>query len=163
MISIIYFSKNGNTKALADIVASGAKKVEGTEVRIFSLDDVDYDYLQKSDAVIFGSPTYYANTCWQLKKWFDELSSHKVNLEGKIGGVFVSAQYVQGGADIAALTIIQHMIVKGMLVYSGGCALGKPYIHIAPVAINGNDKINNNMCDVFGKRIAQKAKELFAK
>jgi len=159
MISIIYFSENGSTKALADVVASGAKKVDGTDVRIFSLENIDYDYLQKSDAVIFGTPTYYANTCWQLKKWFDE--SKPYNLEGKIGGVFVTAQYVQGGADIAALTIIQHMMVKGMLVYSGGSALGKPYIHLAPVAINGNDETNESMCDVFGQRIAQKAKDIF--
>lgn len=163
MISIVYFSKSGNTKSLAEIVASGARKIGNTEVNIFSIDDVDYDCLQKSDAVIIGSPTYYANTCWQLKKWFDELSSHNVNLEGKIGGVFVTAQHIQGGADIAALTLIQHMMVKGMLVYSGGCAVGKPYIHLAPVAINGNDDFNVLLCDTFGQRVAQKADDLFSK
>ena len=160
MISIVYFSKDGNTKEMAEVVAAGARKIEGTEVKVFSLDNVDNDYLEKSDAVIFGTPTYYANTCWQLKKWFDEASC---NLEGKIGGVFATAHYIQGGADVANLTIAQHMMVKGMLVYSGGTASGKPYLHLGPVAINGNDEENNSMCDVFGQRIAQKAKDLFTK
>ena len=163
MISIVYFSENGNTKSLAEVVATGARKIENTKVNVFSIDDVDYDCLQKSDAVIIGSPTHYANTCWQLKKWIDELSSYNVNLEGKIGGVFVTAQYVQGGADIAALTLIQHLMVKGMLVYSGSCAMGKPYIHLAPVAINGNDEFNASLCDTFGQRVAQKAFDLFSK
>lgn len=160
MVSIIYFSKNGNTKALADIVANGAKSVNDTEVRVFSIDDIDYDYVSNSNTVIFGTPTYYANTCWQMKKWFDTSSSCK--LEGKIGGVFVTADYMQGGGDVAALTIIQHMMVKGMLVYSGGTALGKPYLHLGPVAIKGNDELNETMCEVYGQRIAQKAEEIFA-
>jgi NAD(P)H dehydrogenase (quinone) len=67
-ISIIYFSKTGKTKKMADVVADGMRSVQDTEVKAFSLDEIDYDFVAKSSAVVFGTPTYYANICWQLKK-----------------------------------------------------------------------------------------------
>ena len=91
-ISIIYFSKTGNTAQMAEIVAQGIRKIEGTDVRCFTLDAIDYDYVGRSAAVLFGSPTYLANTCWQLKRWLDE-SSARANLSGKLGGVFITANY----------------------------------------------------------------------
>lgn len=56
------------------------------------------------------------------------------------------------------------MLVKGMLVYSGGAAHGKPYIHLGPVAL---DAVGNHYeeCkadfEIFGRRFAEKARELF--
>jgi NAD(P)H dehydrogenase (quinone) len=158
-ISILYFSKTGHTKEMAHIIANGIKKSSNIEVGIFDLDNIDDDYLLESKAVIFGTPTYLANTCWQLKKWFDE--SNKYNLEGKIGAVFSTAHYAQGGADTAILTIINHLMVKGMLVYSGGSALGKPYIHLGAVAIDENYEESKPMFEIFGERIASKTKALF--
>lgn len=158
-ISILYFSKTGNTKEMAHVIASGIKKVSDIEVGIFDLDNIDDDFLLESKAVIFGTPTYMANTCWQLKKWFDE--SNKYNLEGKIGAVFSTAHYAQGGGDTALLTIINHLMVKGMLVYSGGSALGKPFIHLGPVAIDENFEESKVMFEIFGERIALKIKSLF--
>lgn len=158
-ISILYFSKTGHTKEMAHIIANGIKKSSNIEVGIFDLDNIDDDFLLESKAVIFGTPTYLANTCWQLKKWFDE--SNKYNLEGKIGAVFSTAHYAQGGADTAILTIINHLMVKGMLVYSGGSALGKPYIHLGAVAIDENYEESKPMFEIFGERIASKTKALF--
>ena len=160
-LSIIYFSKTGKTRTMAEEVQKGMKTVENIEVRIFDVDHVDYDYIKESRAVVFGTPTYYANTCWQLKKWFDE--SWNCNLDGKIGGVFATANFPQGGADTAILTIINHLMVKGMLVYSGGSALGEPYIHLGPVALRDNFEESKELFRVFGKRIAEKSVELFEK
>ena len=106
----------------------------------------------ESKAVIFGTPVYYANTCWQIKKWFDE--SWGCNLGGKIGGAFSTADFPQGGADTAILTIINHLMVKGMLVYSGGSALGLPYIHLGPVAFRDNFEESKALFHLFGERIA---------
>ncbi len=159
-VSIIYFSKTGNTKEMANVIAEGIKKVSDFEVGIFDLDNIYDDFLLDSKAVIFGTPTYMANTCWQLKRWFDE--GNKYNLEGKIGAVFSTAHYAQGGGDIALLTLINHLMVKGMLVYSGGSALGKPFIHLGPVAIDENFEKSKEMFEIFGERIALKAKELFS-
>ncbi|MDF2612267.1 MAG: flavodoxin [Clostridia bacterium] len=158
-LSIIYFSKTGNTKEMARIIEQGMQSVRDIEVGVFDIADINYDFVSESKAVIFGTPTYYANTCWQVKKWFDE--SRECHLEGKIGGVFATADYAQGGADTAILTIINHLMVKGMLVYSGGSALGKPYIHLGPVALKGDHEDCRKMFYVFGKRIAEKAKQIF--
>ncbi|ACD23146.1 MULTISPECIES: flavodoxin family protein [unclassified Clostridium] len=159
-ISIIYFSKTGKTKEMANIIASGMKLEKDIEVGLFDIDNINYDFLNESKAVIFGTPTYYANTCWQIKKWFDESSN--CNLSGKIGAVFATANYAQGGADTAILTIINHLMVKGMLVYSGGSSLGQPYIHLGAVALKENFEKSKDMFKIFGTRIAQKTNELFS-
>ena len=135
------------------------KTIENIEVGLFPIDNIDYKYINESKAVVFGTPTYYANTCWQIKKWFDE--SWSCNLSGKIGGVFATADFPQGGADTAIQTIISHLMVKGMLVYSGGSALGNPYIHLGPVALKENFEESKEMFNIFGKRIAEKSVELF--
>lgn len=158
-ISILYFTKYGKTKEMTDMVALGMKKIKDIEVGVFDINNIDDNFLEESKAVVFGTPTYYANTCWQMKKWFDE--SRDYNLEGKIGAVFATADYIQGGAATAMLTIINHLMVKGMLVYSGGSALGQPFMHLGPVATKDNYEESKEMFKIFGERIANKVKELF--
>lgn len=158
-ISIIYFSRSGNTRKMAEVIANGAMTVDGIEARLFPLDEIDGNYLNESHAVIFGTPTYYASTCWQVKKWFDE--SGNIKLAGKLGAVFATADFLQGGADTAISTIINHMLVKGMLVYSGGSAIGKPFIHLGAVALKDGLEESKPLFEIFGKRIAEKTKEIF--
>lgn len=158
-IAVVYYSRNGHTKEMAEIIKKAMLTEEGIEAEIFDLDNIDYDYIKESKAVVFGTPTYYANTCWQMKKWFDE--SWGCNLEGKIGAVYGTADYVQGGVANAMLTIINHLIVKGMLVYSGGSALGQPYLHLGAVATKDRYEESKKEFEIFGKRIAKKVIELF--
>ncbi|WP_331475330.1 flavodoxin family protein [Clostridioides difficile] len=127
-ITILYQTRSGNTERVAKLIEDGAKKVDGVDVKLMRLDNIDLDYLNESKAVIFGTPTYLANTTWEVKKWFDE-DSKKVNLAGKLGAVFATCDYICGGPDVAILTVVGHLMVKGMLVYSGGGSLGKPFIH----------------------------------
>lgn len=158
-ITILYFSKTGHTKEMANVIANGMRKIPNIEVGVFDINNIDDDFLLESKAVVFGTPTYFASTCWEIKKWLDE--SNKYNLEGKIGAVFSTAHYAQGGADTAILTIITHLLVKGMLVYSGGSALGQPFIHLGAVAIDENFEKSKSMFEVFGERIANKTISLF--
>lgn len=158
-IAIIYHSKSGKTKRIGEIIREGIQEVNSFEVKLMSIEEIDYKFLKECRTVIFGTPTYYANFSWQLKKWFDE--SWGCNLEGKMGAVFATGDYLGGGADIALLTLINHMMVKGMLVYSGGSALGHPYIHMGIVALKDIDELLVEKTKVFGKRIATKTIELF--
>jgi len=160
-VAIIYHSKSGNTQKIAEIIGSGVQKSANIEVKLMRLDEVDYDFLKESRAVIFGTSTYYANVSWQIKKWFDE--SWGYNLEGKIGAVFATEDYLGGGADTALLTLIGHLMVKGMLVYSGGSALGQPYIHMGIVTIKDGDEGQKDRALIFGERVGKKALELFPK
>lgn len=159
-LTILYYSKTGRTRDIASAVAKGMmRKAPGAEVRAFPLDAVDEDFLAQSAAVVFGTPTYYASTCWQIKKWFDE--SHHYKLEGKLGAVFATADYIQGGADTAIMNIVGHMLVKGMLVYSGGSALGQPFLHLGAVVVRKEWETGRDQAEIFGERIAAKALQLF--
>ena len=158
-ISILYYSLTGHTREMAEVIAEGVRTVPGCEVKLFPLDAIDKEFLAASSAVFFGTPTYLASTCWQWKKWFDEPAP--CLLGGKLGAVFATANFAQGGADIAIQTLLTHMLVKGMLVYSGGGACGQPYIHLGAVALKENFEASKPMFRIFGERVARKAKEIF--
>lgn len=158
-ISILYYSKTGNTKTMAEEIAKGMKEVDDIEVGIFDLDHIDDAFLNESKAVVCGTPTYLANICWQWKKWLDE--GHRYKLENKLGAAFATANYAQGGADTAITTLLQHMLVKGMLVYSSGGAYGQPYIHLGAVALRENFEESKKLFQIFGHRIAEKTVSLF--
>lgn len=158
-ISILYYSKSGHTADMANEIQTGMARVDGIEVGVFPIDQLDTKFVNESKAVVFGTPTYVASTCWQLKKWFDE--DRSCDLSGKLGAAFATANYQQGGADIAINTLLTHMVTRGMMVYSGGAALGQPFIHLGAVAIAPLFEESREMFRVFGERIASKARELF--
>lgn len=157
--AVLYFSRSGHTKAMAQEIARGMESVGEIKAEIFDIDHIDAAFLAESKAVVFGTPTYYANTCWQVKKWFDE--SKKYDLSGKLGAAFATADYVQGGADCAIETVLHHLLVKGMLVYSSGGSFGQPIIHLGAVALSNELEEKKPLFFTFGERIAKKAKELF--
>jgi NAD(P)H dehydrogenase (quinone) len=77
-VSIVYYSGHGHTAKQADAVAEGAR--ERAEVSVFRIDDEGswpddmFDVLERSDAIVFGSPTYMAGPAWQFKKFADASS-----------------------------------------------------------------------------------------
>lgn len=158
-IAIIYHTISGNTKEIAEFVAEGVKQAGNIEVNIMSIDNVNTDFVNESSAVIFGTPTYYSNMTWQMKKWFD--MDRTCKLEGKIGSMFATCNVFGGGSEIAVNTLAQHMITKGMLVYSGGTALGAPFIHIGAVCIKEGDEFQRSRAKILGERVAKKALEIF--
>ena len=161
---IIYYSKTGNTLEMAKVIAKGIME-NGHQVRLFSVEEaVDSSYLNDCRGIIFGTPTYLATSHWRLNQWLTE-ESHGIHLAGKLGGAFATAHYAQGGSDSAIMSLVGILLVRGMLVYSGGSALGKPFVHHGPVAL---DAVGNHYeeCQkdfaIFGTRFAEKAAELFA-
>jgi NAD(P)H dehydrogenase (quinone) len=162
-ISIIYFSESGNTEKVANWIAEGAAGVANTQIRLFNLkdtEDPDREYIESSDAVIFGTPTYVANMCWQMKKWFDTRLQYQ--LGGKIGSAFSTENSPHGGGgELAIMTLVNHMLVKGMLIYSSGSGCGRPFIHIGPTVVRDQMDDRAEICRLFGKRIAEQAHILF--
>lgn len=74
MISIVYFSASGQTKGVAEKVAQGVTEA-GKEVKIINVETIteeDWKTLDKSDAIIFGSPTYMGSVAAQFKKFMDD-------------------------------------------------------------------------------------------
>jgi NAD(P)H dehydrogenase (quinone) len=164
-ISIIYFSATGNTKTVAKWIQAGAESVADTEVRLMNIAEeanIDVEFVNASAAIIFGTPTYVGNMCWQLKQFFD--TNWDCKLGGKIGAAFSTENCPHGGGgELAIMTIVNHMLVKGMLAYSSGAGCGRPFIHIGPTVVKGQHDDRKEICIVFGERIANKAHELFSK
>lgn len=157
-IAIVYHSVSGNTKKIAEFVASGVEKSGVDEVKLMSIDSIDYDFIEKSQGVIFGTPTYYASMSWQMKKWFD---TSTCKLSGKLGSCFATANFMGGGSEVAEGALVHHMLVKGMVVYTAGGGEGLPFTHLGATSIREGDEFQQNRAVIFGERIGRKALELF--
>ena len=159
-VAIVYHSESGNTRRMAELVREGCLRVAGVEARCLSIDDVDDAYLEDASAVILGSPTYEGSCSWQMKRFLD---TQPKGLPGKLGGVFASQNWPGGGgASFAEMTLIAGMLVHGMMVYSGGIAVGAPYLHFGAVSRKApDDALYRDRCFKLGENIARKAVELF--
>lgn len=159
-MSVLFYSRSGTTKHMAETVCEGMRRVAGVEARSFPLDEIDLDFVKASACVVVGTPTYLATMAGAVKTWLDE-GSRTLGLAGKLGGAFATADYLHGGADIAVQSVLSHLMVKGMLVYSGGGAFGKPVIHLGPVALKERMTEYEDVFRLYGERMAKKTAELF--
>jgi flavorubredoxin len=70
-VLIVFHSQGGNTKAAAQAVAEGAKKVAGTEVVVKEALSAKQDDLLACDAIAVGTPDYFSYMAGGLKDFFD--------------------------------------------------------------------------------------------
>ena len=158
-VTILYVSETENTAMAAEYIENGLKKksdiIDVQRMNISYDEGYDESYIKDSKAVIFGSPVYHANMQWKLKRWFDV--NIKVKLSGKLGCAFATENSVTGGAEIAILTILQHMITKGMMVYSPPCA------HIGAIGIGQRIEQHEAEFTKYGEQFADKVIEIFGK
>ena len=83
---IIYTSKTGNTKSIAEFVAEGIR-FAGAQASIKEVSQVaDPSELEACDIIVLGSATYNSNMMEEMKEFIEVAKS--VNLEGKKGGAF---------------------------------------------------------------------------
>jgi NAD(P)H dehydrogenase (quinone) len=73
VVSIVYHSGYGHTKAIAEAVHKGAAAA-GATAHLMAVDAVNWDTLAASDAIIFGSPTYMGGASAQFKAFADASS-----------------------------------------------------------------------------------------
>ena len=157
-IAVIYHSESGNTAEVAERIAQGARLNEGVQVQTMSIKDVDKEFVAEANAVFLGTPTYGGNFSWQMKEWLD---TGRVKLADKLGAVFATENFLGGGAGTAEMTLIGHLLVKGMVVYSSGTVKGQPFTHYGCVTIKAGDEAQQERARIFGQRVAAKALELF--
>ena len=165
-ISIVYFTSTGRTAQMAEEIKKGiAAASEDIQVGLFpiteltSYNEENVAFVNDSAAVIVGTPDYYAAEAWQLKQWLDTCP---VNLAGKLGGAYATANFLQGGADVAIQSVLTQLLTKGMLLYSSGTGCGLPFIHLGPICLKGQEESAKELFQVYGTRFAGKALELFA-
>jgi len=85
-VIVVYESKYGNTKLVAETIIEGMSKVEGIDTVIRELKEVDLNKIADYDAILIGSPNHYGGPTKGVKEFIDKLG--KVNLEGKLFAVF---------------------------------------------------------------------------
>ena len=154
-VLVLYYSRSGNTARMAELVAEGAKE-SGADVSLKAVGDVSAADLPNYDAIIIGTPTYYGQMCWEIKKLFDESVKFHHKLEGKVGGAFTSSANIGGGNETAILSILHSMLIHGMLIE--GSSVGD---HYGPVSIGAPDARVQKQCRALGERIARLAMKVF--
>lgn len=83
---IVYESKYGNTKLVAEMIVEGMNQVSGTEAILTELNEVDLTQIDEFDTILVGSPNHLGRATRSIRKFIDKL--RKLNLENKQGAVF---------------------------------------------------------------------------
>lgn len=79
-VAVVYWSGTGNTEAMANFVAEGAKSA-GAEVTLFTAAEFDAELMDSFDAVAFGCPSMGAE---QLEE--EEFEPMFIGCEAKLSG-----------------------------------------------------------------------------
>jgi len=129
IVLVAYHSRSGYTEKMAREVAEGAKSVSGTRIVLKRVGEVTGPDLFSSDAVIVGSPVYWANMAGEVKTFFDNWQFKfgifpEFKMRNKVGAAFTTGGQVSGGKELTMLTILAAMLGNQMILVSGGGTFG---------------------------------------
>jgi NAD(P)H dehydrogenase (quinone) len=115
-ILVLYYSKGGNTRKLAEAVAGGIETVPGAKALLKTTQEVTKDDFIDSDGIVAGSPVYFGVMAADLKRVFDEFVSIRKKMENKVGAVFTTSGDPTGGKETTMISIIQCLLIYGMII-----------------------------------------------
>jgi len=158
-VLILYYSRGGNTRKLAEAIARGVEKAEGVTALIKNTDEVTREDFLSSQGVIAGSPVYFGTMSAGLKKVFDETISIRKKMEGKIGAAFATSHDATGGKETTIMSILQAMLINGMII------VGDPMSatgHYGVACTGAPDERTSENAMKLGTRVGELAKKLFS-
>jgi NAD(P)H dehydrogenase (quinone) len=146
---VLFYSRTGNTAALADAIVDGAKSVRFSEVDVRRIDDLapksvidsvpewksgreklaatyqtfsDVNTLADYDALILGSPTRYGIMAAELKNVIDQTGPlwQRGALVNKVGAAFTSVATAHGGHETTLWSIMTPMANLGLILVPPG-------------------------------------------
>ncbi len=136
-ILIIYYSRHGNTAAMARQIARGVATVPGAEALLRVVPPISdgriadpgttpadgppwarHEELADCAGLIIGSPTRFGNMAAPLKYFLDGTASLWLSgaLAGKPAAVFTSTASLHGGQESTLLTMMLPLMHHGMLL-----------------------------------------------
>ncbi|QNA99847.1 NAD(P)H:quinone oxidoreductase [Massilia sp. Se16.2.3] len=143
-ILVLYYSRHGATRKLAELVAQGIESVPGAEARLRtvpavstvteatapSIPDggapcVELSDLAECAGLALGSPTRFGNMAAAMKYFLDGTAAEWLagTLSGKPAVVFASTGSLHGGQEATLLSMMIPLLHHGMMV------MGLPYTH----------------------------------
>lgn len=168
-ILVLYYSRHGATRKLAELIAQGVDSVRGAEARLRTVPAVSSvaeatapsipedgaPYVEAADlaecaGLALGSPTRFGNMASSMKYFLDGTAAEWVNgtLSGKPAVVFTSTGSLHGGQEATLLSMMIPLLHHGMLV------MGLPYTHpeLMNTASGGSPYGATHWAGVDGKR-----------
>jgi NAD(P)H dehydrogenase (quinone) len=150
-ILIVYYSRAGNTEKLAKAVAEGVREGGGNPT-LNTVDEVDMNKLPEYDGIIAGSPVYFGMMAAELKKFFDEsVVMVRKKMVNKVGAAFVTGAHRTGGKETTLISILQAMLITGLVVVGDPLETGGHY------GAAGSDEVGLKEGRALGKRVAELA------
>ncbi|OGQ94166.1 MAG: flavodoxin [Deltaproteobacteria bacterium RIFOXYD12_FULL_57_12] len=114
-VLVLYYSKGGNTRRLAQEIVRGVESA-GVVAVLKSTGEVTQEDFVNSAGVIAGSPVYFGVMAADLKRVFDEFVGVRRKMENKVGAAFASGGHHTGGKETTMLSILQCMLIYGMII-----------------------------------------------
>jgi NAD(P)H dehydrogenase (quinone) len=156
-VLVLYYTRTGNTKKLAEAIASGVEQVDGVKALLKKTDEVTKEDFLNSGGIIIGSPVYFGTMAAEVKKVIDDFVGLRKKMESKIGAAFATSADESGGKETTIISIIQAMLIYGMIVCGDPLNASGHY----GVACTGapDKKVSENAAKL-GRRVAELVKKL---
>jgi len=140
-ILILYYSRDGSTRRMANQIARGVASVDGCDAMVRTVAEIPRpdrktpidakidspiitkEELRNTDGLIVGSPTRFGNMAAPLKYFFDSTSDIWLagDLTDKPAAVFTSSSTMHGGQESTLFTMMLPLLHHGMIM------IGLPY------------------------------------
>lgn len=156
-VLVLYYSKGGNTKKLADEVAKGVQGVPDVSCLLKSTTEVTREDFIGSDGIIVGSPCYFGTMAAELKGVFEKFTGLRRQMGDKVGAAFATGAQSSGGKETTIFSILQALMIFGVAV------VGDPMDatgHFGVASVGAPDELNVQHARKLGRRVAELAKKI---
>jgi len=156
-ILVLYYSKGGNTRKLAERIGEGVESVSGAKALLKSTQEVKKEDFVDSAGIIAGSPVYFGAMAYDLKRVIDEFVGVRKKMENKVGAAFATSGDPSGGKETTIISIIQCLLIYGMIV------VGDPMDatgHYGVACVGAPDEKMSENGRKLGRRVAELCKKL---
>jgi NAD(P)H dehydrogenase (quinone) len=156
-VLVMYYSKTENTKKLAEEIAKGVQEIEDIECVLKPVSKVTKDDFINSDGIIAGSPVYFGTMAAEMKVVFDKYVGIRKQMGDKIGAAFTTSGDDSGGKETTIMSIIQAMLIYGMIIVGDPLDASGHYGIACTGAPNEQTAVN---AAKLGRRVALMVKKL---
>lgn len=115
-VLVMYYSRTGNTKKLAEHIAEGVQDVKDVKCVLKPVSEITKDDFLLSEGIIAGSPVYFGTMAAEIKAVFDKFVGIRQQMGDKVGAAFATSADQSGGKETTIISIIQAMLIYGMII-----------------------------------------------